>query len=740
MIFILYTCLYFASSMGAFALAFLAYRSSRTLQNKYFALFTGFITGWLVLQFGAQAAHTNQQTATDILRFAIALTPWMAYTFLLFARQYAGATKRVSRLFLSVPLLVLFTSWSPLMIKSATISRYGIAINDAGPIYALVLLYAITMFAAGMFDIYREYRRHPKDHSLRARTRLLMYGFVQLLVVTIGGSIFLADNALSQLLLPISSFIMALLVTYAMIKHRLFDVRLVVERSFVYLLSLLTIGVAFTVISFSLTNLFLGGTVVINAPARWVYTVLALVLVFIFPPLKRFFDKVTNRIFFHDTYDPQSFLDQFNKNLVSANRLDTLLRKSARIIEDNLKPTYSAFVVERTPKGAKLSVATNDYPKALDEHSDQIFTSIAHFGHKIIQVDDLPRKDRGLSDIARASDVAIIIRLVASTDERDIGYLLLGPKKNGNYYDAQDLRILEIIANGVVIAVQNALRFEQIEHFNVTLQQRVDEATKKLRHANQKLHELDETKDDFISMASHQLRTPLTSVKGYISMLMEGDAGKINHMQQEMLGQAFFSSQRMVYLIADLLNVSRLKTGKFVIDATPVDLATVVEEELGQLEETAASRSLGLTYDKPKDFPLLMLDEVKIRQVIMNFVDNAIYYTPSGGHIDVQLTEKDGSIELLVTDDGIGVPKSEQPHLFTKFYRAGNARKARPDGTGLGLFMAKKVVVAQGGSIIFESKEDKGSTFGFIFSKHKLAVPGKAAPVTDEHAKAAVKT
>jgi signal transduction histidine kinase len=255
---------------------------------------------------------------------------------------------------------------------------------------------------------------------------------------------------------------------------------------------------------------------------------------------------------------------------------------------------------------------------------------------------------------------------------------------------------------------------------------------KELRDSNKKLKELDETKDDFISMASHQLRTPLTSVKGYISMIMEGDAGKINHTQKEMLGQAFFSSQRMVYLIADLLNVSRLKTGKFIIEATPVDLATIVEEELGQLEETAASRSLELTYDKPKGFPLLMLDEVKIRQVIMNFVDNAIYYTPSGGKIEVELLDKKSTIELQVKDNGIGVPKVEQPHLFTKFYRAGNARKARPDGTGLGLFMAKKVVVAQGGSIIFDSKEDKGSTFGFIFSKHKLAVTEKTLPAKDK--------
>jgi signal transduction histidine kinase len=232
---------------------------------------------------------------------------------------------------------------------------------------------------------------------------------------------------------------------------------------------------------------------------------------------------------------------------------------------------------------------------------------------------------------------------------------------------------------------------------------------------------MDETKDEFISMASHQLRTPLTSVKGYLSMVLDGDAGKVSETQQQLLNQAFVSSQRMVYLIADLLNVSRLKTGKFIIDATPTNLADMVESEIAQLTEVAKSRKLTLLYDKPEDFPILQLDETKTRQVVMNFVDNAIYYTPAGGTIKIELSTDRSSVYFMVKDNGLGVPKNEQSHLFTKFYRAKNARKARPDGTGLGLFMAKKVISDQGGTILFESIEGKGSTFGFKFDKPKAA-------------------
>jgi signal transduction histidine kinase len=312
-----------------------------------------------------------------------------------------------------------------------------------------------------------------------------------------------------------------------------------------------------------------------------------------------------------------------------------------------------------------------------------------------------------------------VVKLLAR--RQVVGLLVVGYTTPVTQLSATDTALMDRLSESIGVALDNKLLFEENQH-----------VLRQLQESNAKLVALDEAKDDFISMASHQLRTPLTSVKGYISMVLEGDAGKLTPTQKKLLNQSFFSAQRMVYLIADLLNVSRLKTGKFIMETTPVDLATVVEEELIQLKETAAARDLKLVYHKPKKFTEVMLDETKTRQVIMNFVDNAVYYTSSGGSIEVKLAETPTMIEFRVIDDGIGVPKSEQPHLFTKFYRAGNARKARPDGTGLGLFMAKKVIVNQGGSLIFQSKEGKGSTFGFTLSKHKLAVNAEKAAKEQE--------
>ncbi len=307
-----------------------------------------------------------------------------------------------------------------------------------------------------------------------------------------------------------------------------------------------------------------------------------------------------------------------------------------------------------------------------------------------------------------------------SARQQLVGVMAIGLVSPSAQLTTTETLFIDRLSEAVGVAVDNKLLFEE--------NQRI---VRQLKNSNEKLKALDETKDEFISMASHQLRTPLTSVKGYVSMVLEGDAGKVNDMQKKLLDQAFLSSQRMVYLIADLLNVSRMRTGKFMIERKPTQLADVIASEIAQLTETAKGRGLELTYTKPKDFPMLMLDDTKIRQVIMNFADNAIYYTQSGanrGYIQITLEDKGTSVEFTVADDGIGVPKESQHHLFTKFYRAGNAQHARPDGTGLGLFMAKKVIVAQGGAIIFHSEEGKGSTFGFSFPKAQVKVPDHIKP------------
>lgn len=283
-----------------------------------------------------------------------------------------------------------------------------------------------------------------------------------------------------------------------------------------------------------------------------------------------------------------------------------------------------------------------------------------------------------------------------------IGAMLVGSPEAPSALSFYERNILERLTGAVGVALDNTLLYAEAE-----------DVAKRLRTANRHLKELDVAKDEFISMASHQLRTPLTTIKGYVSMLLDGDVGPLSRQQREFLEYAYGGSQRMVNLISDLLNVSRMSAGKFQIQAEPTDLEAMVAEEVQQLQQHAQAKSIKLSFEPPEHhLPHLQLDGGKTRQVVMNFIDNAIYYTKQG-EIRVVLKQRRNRVELRVIDTGIGVPKEAQRNLYKKFFRASNAQVMRPDGTGLGLFLAKRVIEDQDGTIIFESVEGKGSTFGF---------------------------
>lgn len=235
---------------------------------------------------------------------------------------------------------------------------------------------------------------------------------------------------------------------------------------------------------------------------------------------------------------------------------------------------------------------------------------------------------------------------------------------------------------------------------------------------NGKLKKLDESKDEFMSIASHQLRTPLTAVSGYSSMLADGDLGKLTQQQQDAVEKIVESAMKMSGTVSDFLNVSRLQTGKFVISKAPVNLKKILQSEINQTLSLANDRNVKLKVDLSKNIPIIDADEDKISQVMMNFIDNAIYYS-NNNPVEVKLYAKNNKVEFRVIDHGIGIPASEQHKLFGKFYRASNAKIARPDGTGVGLFLARKVIVGHGGTIVFKSKVNEGSTFGFTLPVKK---------------------
>ncbi|HEU4831005.1 MAG TPA: ATP-binding protein [Candidatus Saccharimonadales bacterium] len=552
-----------------------------------------------------------------------------------------------------------------------------------------------------------------------ARRRVRYVSRQQVSVVLLGMAISSIAGAFFNLILPLvgeyrfvqlgpaSAVLFVSVVAYVIVRHKLFDVRLAIVRSIVYFLILTTLtglyfGLAYIITSVLHISLLSPEQMVINV-------VIALVMALSFQPIKRFFDRLTNRLFYRDNYSIDDFIRKLSRTLTSTTDLRSLLQRAAQEVAATLKAEQAFFHIY-LPDNRYMSAGTERHKRLPKTDTNELDMFIETYGDEIIVTDLLPATGGSVRRLLMSYRIALVLPLRQGDDR--VGYLFLGDKKSAGYAQ-RDIQALITIRDELMIATQNALSVQEVRDLNATLQQRIDEATKELRASNTQLQRLDEAKDEFVSMASHQLRTPLTSVKGYISMVLDGDVGKISDDQKHLLSEAFTSSERMVHLINDFLNVSRLQTGKFVIDARPTNLSKVVEQELDGLESSARSRDLTFAFTPPKDFPKLNIDESKVRQVVMNFADNALYYSPENTTISVSLLIEGDDILFTVKDKGIGVPANEQARLFSKFYRASNARKQRPDGTGVGLFLAKKVITAHGGSVIFESKEGKGSTFGF---------------------------
>jgi PAS domain S-box-containing protein len=226
-----------------------------------------------------------------------------------------------------------------------------------------------------------------------------------------------------------------------------------------------------------------------------------------------------------------------------------------------------------------------------------------------------------------------------------------------------------------------------------------------------KEHEVDKAKTEFVSLASHQLRTPLSAVNWYAEMLLAGDAGKISKEQKEYLEEIYNSNQRMVQLVNALLNVSRLELGTFTIEPELVNIAKIAEDVVKELMPEIDGKKIKFLQHYSRNLPKVNLDERLIKIILQNLLSNAVKYTPEKGKITLKILKKKDNIEIVVIDTGMGVPKSQQSKMFTKLFRADNVKETDTEGTGLGLYIIKSILDQCGGSVSFKSVEGKGTTF-----------------------------
>lgn len=225
---------------------------------------------------------------------------------------------------------------------------------------------------------------------------------------------------------------------------------------------------------------------------------------------------------------------------------------------------------------------------------------------------------------------------------------------------------------------------------------------------------MEELKSEFISLAAHQLRTPLSAIKWSLRALMEGDAGKVTKPQYELIEKGYLSSERMIRLVANLLDVVRLEEGRFSYELVDYPIEKVVDEVFNFFKIFAEKKGIRFILKKPTvPLPEVRIDPDSIRIVLENFFDNAISYTRAGGEVRIELTRTDREIQIQVKDNGIGIFENQASRVFSKFFRAIDAVRMKTEGSGLGLYISKKIIEEHGGRIWFKSTKGQGCTFYF---------------------------
>jgi len=307
-------------------------------------------------------------------------------------------------------------------------------------------------------------------------------------------------------------------------------------------------------------------------------------------------------------------------------------------------------------------------------------------------------------------------------DEGFAGLVAMGHEGLYAHVTSGDQVVLSILATQLATDLENARLYAQVWEARRALELKVQERTRELALANEALQRLNRAKSDFVNAVAHELRTPLTSIKGYASILKSGQLGPVSTAHADRLAKIDKHSDDLTQLINNLLDISRIESGKVMMELTTMMVKTLFKELEDLVHPMVASRDITLALESGH-VSALRADPQQIKRVFMNLLSNAIKYTPPRGTIRVSLAREDEQIHAQVSDTGAGIAPEDLPHLFEEFYRANTPMNAQIRGTGLGLTLVKRIVEAHGGKIWAESVVGRGSTFHVLLPMTPAGAP-----------------
>ena len=730
--------IYISSLLASIVLAVIVFISNRTSKvNRIFTLCILSISGWILTLYLFYSGSRDFVLYFGKLNFvSVELIAYFAFIFGYWFPERTFKIKKIYFILLTIWLVVLtsLTMFTNLIDKDEIITDTGIE-TVFGDFYFLFIIHFLVLTSTFIVFPLLKYR---KVNSLfRYQIKYLTIGASLTMICASITNIFLPfffSYYDAQPLGPLFSFFLIGFTAYAIIRHRLMDIRLAIKNSTIYFFSLLSSLLLSTFLMF----FFIQNQDLIPINSNMASVITLTFGILIFSPIQELFKQLGNRYLFYSLYNAQQTIRKTADSLNTMIDLDKIIDSIIRTMMDTMKLERAGVLLVEKVDGETIyqiqkvvgfnedngiSLVKNNFltqyleinKKALVREELEHIASEAHDNYIRKMAFDLKKHMEKI-------EASLCLPLVSKN--KLTGLICLGNKISQDAYTVEDIELLETLASQASIAIENARLYEQTKNFNIELQRKVEKATKELKEtnrqlakANVRLKELDELKSEFISIASHQLRTPLSVIKGYISMIVNENYGEVKEEQKKILRDIIYVSvERLNQLVDSLLDLARMEKKGLSLDEKKTDLVNIAERVVKEQKINAIQKGLGLTFEKQgkEDIPKIKVDSQKIRDAIMNLIDNAIKYTEKGFITVKILLNSDNEIQIDVQDTGRGLSQENIDNLFAKFTRVDSSHKLNTEGTGLGLYIVKRIIEAHGGKVWVTSEgRGKGAVFSF---------------------------
>lgn len=696
----------FVISLG---LALLVYQNNpKSTTNRIFSALTILLTAWLVANY-ISVDPVFFSTSLFFVRASIVLATPVSALFFLFS--YTIPKKHLS-LNLQWQLIVGFATIATMIVAASPFAIIDVEIvnNTPQPITGFGMgIFGIvsTLFSAAaiitLFGKFQTTRGIEKAQIRYVLTGILI--MLGLITTTVLLPLLLFQSSFFVPLMPIYTLSFLGLTTMAIIRQRLMDIRILVGRTVSFALLLLLFAAGYVVILYVLGNSLT--RIDLTPQQLGTFTLITIIASISFHPFQLLIERMSDRLFYKNRYDSDLLLSSLSKIMAFTLRLDDLTHEVLKELMREVKITRAAFILFEEDRIVDIRSEGFTSPPSFDEKDIKIIKDT----RDMVVFEEL--EEGNVKNIMRMYAFSVAAHL--RTEGKQIGLLVLGQKSSGDIYSDQDITLLGILAPEVAVAIQNSLSYEEIRRFNITLQEEVDRATIDLQKVNTQLEALDKLKDEFVSVASHELRTPMTAIKSYTWLVLNNKAGPLEPKAKEYINRVYLSTERLIHLVNEMLDVSRIESGRVKLTLKQFDPSALATDIQNEFSARANESGIRLQIEKASTIPQSTADVEKIQQVLENLVGNAMKFTPQGGTITMRLSATQTTISFAIVDTGSGISHEDMPKLFHKFGRLENSLiSMKSNSTGLGLYIAKQYVELHGGEISAESQVGHGSTFTVI--------------------------